>query len=335
MTAHRKSPARLAALSAVLFALLTSLVGCGADRSGGRAPHDTGTPRPSATAEPSGPPTVRLDRRIAAYAAVFSARTGYQQPSRDDRRTVAGAVGLVLDGRRTEATRELATVDYALTVHVDAATGREYAEIADRSTRSPAPRGWGRVYVDLSAPVRWSVQVPHPVADQHTEVLGARALLSSPGGVLVIAGAHRDAGRDGAADVAHRRDTVFDAVCDELAARGLPGVQVHGFADDSASDYDVIASPGVGSVGRADGRLLAGALTDRSFRVCRAWVRSCPLEGATNVQGQAAADRHVPFLHVEFANSVRTDSWQVARAVSAVQSLVREWGERRTVGDRG
>ncbi|MEK2477980.1 hypothetical protein [Streptomyces noursei] len=327
MTAHRKSPTTLAASAAVLLALLASLVACGGSgRTGGSAARDAGaTTRPGDAAEPSGAPPVRLDRRIAAYAAGFSEHTGYQQPRRDDRRTMAEAVGLVLDGRRDAAAQRLNTIDYQLRVDVDAATHRPYAEISDRSTRNPAPRGWGRVYIDLSAPVRWSVQVPHPVADRHTELLGARVLLNSPGGVLVIAGAHRRAGRDGAADVAHRRDTVFDAVCDELAARGLPGIQVHGFADDSAPGYDVIASPGIGSAGRADGRALANALTDDAFQVCRAWLRSCPLEGTENVQGRAAADRHIPFLHVEFANSVRTDNRRLDRAASAVQTLTREW----------
>ncbi|MGD3111040.1 hypothetical protein [Streptomyces sp. YGL11-2] len=330
MTAHRRSPSILASSAAVLFTLLAALVACCSGRPDGPAPHDAGTsPRPGATADPSGPSPVRLDRRIAASAAAFSADTGYRQPRRDDRRTMAEAVGLVLDGRREAAARRLSAIDYQLRVHLDATTGRQYAELADRSTQIPAPRGWGRVYIDLSAPVRWSVQVPHPVADQHTELLGARVLLNSPGGVLVIAGAHRDAGRDGAADVAHRRDTVFDAVCDELAARGLPGVQVHGFADDSAPGYDVIASPGVGSAGRADGRVLADALAGRAFRVCRAWVRSCPLEGTENVQGRAAADRHIPFLHVEFANSVRTDSRRATRAESAVQALTREWAQQK------
>ncbi|GDY58369.1 hypothetical protein SVIO_089920 [Streptomyces violaceusniger] len=135
--------------------------------------------------------------------------------------------------------------------------------------------------MDLSAPARWSVQVPHPVSDADTERLGARVLLDSPGGVLVLAGAHRRAGDDDAADAAHRTDSVFDAVCDELARRGLPGVQLHGFADDSAPGRDVVASTGKGRAGRPDARRLAAALTARHFSVCRAWVRDCPWRAAT------------------------------------------------------
>ncbi|WP_052230327.1 hypothetical protein [Streptomyces sp. CT34] len=329
MTVHRKTPSTIAASAAVLLALLASLVACGSGHSRDHGTPDGGPePRPGRTSAPSGPQTVRLDRRIAEYAAPFSADSGYRQPRPDDRRAIAEAVALVLDGRREQAAQRLSAVGYRLSTLVDATTGHTYAELSDRSTQVPAPRGWGRVYIDLSAPARWSVQVPHPVADLDTERLGARVLLNSPGGVLVIAGAHRDAGRNGAADVAHRRDTVFDAVCDELARRGLPGIQVHGFADDSAPEHDVIASPGIGKAGRPDGRILADALRDRGLRVCRAWVRSCPLEGTQNMQGRRAADDHLPFLHVEFANSVRTDGRRAALAAAAVKTLTDGWAAR-------
>jgi hypothetical protein len=83
-------------------------------------------------------------------------------------------------------------------------------------------------------------------------------------------------------------------------------------------------------VGRADGRLLADALRARDFDVCRAWVRSCPLEGHTNVQGGKAAAEHVPFLHVEFASALRTDDRRTARAVDAVGRLTAVWEKGRT-----
>ncbi|WP_247617546.1 hypothetical protein [Streptomyces sp. MK37H] len=169
--------------------------------------------------------------------------------------------------------------------------------------------------------------MPHPVSDADTERLGARVLLDSPGGVLVLAGAHRRAGDDDAADAAHRTDSVFDAVCDELAWRGLPGVQIHGFADDSAPGRDVIASTGKGRAGRPDARRLSAALTARHFSVCRAWVRGCPLEGRDNVQGRRAATEHVPFLHIEFARSVRASDRQTGHAVAAIGTVTARWAK--------
>ncbi|WPB89490.1 hypothetical protein [Streptomyces malaysiensis] len=279
------------------------------------------------TAEGADAPEVRLERRITDFTAGFGPDSGYREPRRAERRAVADAVGLILDGHPDRARPPLTDAGFRLRTLTDSGTGRRYAELSDRTEDTDAPRGWGRVYVDLSAPARWSVQVPHPVSDEDTERLGARVLLGSPGGVLVLAGAHRRAGDGDAADAAHRTDSVFDAVCDELVRRGLPGVQLHGFADDSAPGRDVVASTGKGSAGRADARRLAAALTARHFSVCRAWVRGCPLEGRDNVQGRRAAAGHVTFLHVEFARSVRTSDTRIRRAAAAVGTVTARWAK--------
>lgn len=261
-----------------------------------------------------------LARRITDFTRGTVAHSGYQPPLRAQRRTVAEGVGLFLDGRRAEAGRRLAEVEFGIREFADTGTGRRYAEIADRAAE--AGRGWGRVYVDLGAPIRWSVQVPHPVADTGSEQLGLGVLRARPGGVLVLAGAHRNAGKGDRADVAHRRDTVFDAVCDELVERRLPGLQVHGFADATEPDYDVIASTGKGDHGLAAARRTATALRREGFDVCRAWVRRCALEGRSNEQGRRAAADGVPFLHMEFSRSVRDDEGRMRRAVAAMAAVL-------------
>ncbi|MFE3737931.1 hypothetical protein [Streptomyces sp. NPDC059134] len=203
------------------------------------------------------------------------------------------------------------------------APGRRYAEIADRAGENM--RGWGRVYVALDDPVHYSVQVPHPVADAYSDLLGVGILRSAPGGVLVMAGTHRTAGEGKAADVAHRRDTVFHAVCAELVARRLPGIQVHGFADSSAPDHDLVVSTGAGETARPQAVDLARALTDDGFRVCRAWSAKCPLAGRKNKQGVLAADQDVPFLHVETSRAVRTDPARMGDAIAAMAETARRW----------
>ncbi|MFF7749705.1 hypothetical protein ACFZCP_10695 [Streptomyces sp. NPDC007971] len=288
-----------------------------ATRGGGAAPAD---PRPG-----HGVQQVDLAQEVADYTRRFGPDHGYRQPGRADRTAVAKAVGLLLDGHRTEAERLLSERDFTVRTVVDRVSGHRYTEVADRTDDAVAPRGWGRVYLDLDHRPRWSVQVPHPVADLGTEQLGVRVLRDSPGGILVIAGAHRKAGIGNAADVAHRRDTVFHAVCAELVRRGMPGVQLHGFAAASVPGYDVVASTGAGSTGHADGRRLAGALGARGFPVCRAWVRDCPLEGHENMQGRAADAAHVPFLHVEFAPEVRAGGSAAERAAASVTEVTRRW----------
>ncbi|MEV5977731.1 hypothetical protein [Streptomyces sp. NPDC052114] len=324
MKRSRTKPVAVAKKLGVLglvTATVLSLAQCGSGSSDEGSKPSGKDRRPSATAR-SGED---LERLVTDYTAGFHEDSGYRRPSRDDRRTVAEGVGLLLDNHRSEAERRLSDVDFAVRTVTDPIGGRRYAEISDRSEDGAAPRGWGRVYIDLDSPVRWSAQVPHPVADRNTERLGARLLSRSPGGIMVIAGAHRKAGRGDSADVAHRRDTVFHAVCDELVRRGLPGVQLHGMADDSAPDHDVVASTGKGRKAAPEGRALADALKDRGFEVCRAWARSCPLAGRTNMQGRAAADRGVPFLHVEFGPRIRENRDHEGRAVEALTKITQRW----------
>ncbi|MFF2410145.1 hypothetical protein [Streptomyces sp. NPDC058092] len=261
-----------------------------------------------------------LARRITDFTRDTVGHSHYQRPLRAQRRTVAEGVGLFLDGHRAEAGRRLAEVDFGIRTFTDTGTGRRFAEIADRAAE--ARRGWGRVYVDLGTAVRWSVQVPHPVADARSEQLGIGVLRARPGGVLVLAGAHRNAGEGDRADVAHRSDTVFDVVCDELVARRLPGLQVHGFADATEPDYDVIASTGKGDQGRTAARRTAAALRQKGFDVCQAWSRRCALEGRSNEQGRRAAADGVPFLHMEFSRSVRDDENRMRQAVAALAATL-------------
>lgn len=284
--------------------------------------------QPHAPAAPKGPEIrADLERHVTSFTSAFGPHGGYRPPARDERRAVADGVGLLLDGRREEAARRLSSVGYGMLTLTDRATGRRYAEIAESDgSGAGTGRGWGRVYIDLDSPPRWSVQVPHPVADHDTERLGVAVLRGAPGGVLVLAGAHRRAGRGDEADVAHRVDTVFHAVCGELVDRGMPGIQVHGFADDSAPAYDAIVSTGRGEDGREEARGLARELRDGGLEVCRAWARRCPLEGRSNRQGRRAAAEEVPFLHLEFSRSVRDDEERRTRTAEAVAATAADWG---------
>ncbi|MEU9301416.1 hypothetical protein [Streptomyces sp. NPDC048269] len=235
-------------------------------------------------------------------------------------------------------------MDYRLDVFTDTVGGRRFAEVSDAAGRSgSATRGWGRVYVALDGPPRWSVQVPHPVADQGTERLGARVLRGAPGGVMVMAGAHRtagtgtgpraggagdeaDEGGEGApADMAHRTDSVFHAVIAELARRGLPGIQLHGFADDSAPGTDSVVSTGAGSRAAEDAERLAGKLDGQGFEVCRAWSATCKLSGRTNEQGRLAAEQGTRFLHVELSRTTRSGSRRLDETARAIAYVTTRW----------
>ncbi|WP_269857175.1 hypothetical protein [Streptomyces sp. RPT161] len=263
---------------------------------------------------------VDLAQRIGAFITGFPVTGGYRVPDRAEREALAAGVLEVLDGRPDAARGRLATIGYTLRTLRRA--GGDLAELCEPSWTG---RGWGRVYVDVTRPARWSVQAPHPRSDLRTGRLAAEVFDRAPGGVLVLAGALRTAGEGDCADVAHRADSAFNAVCEALVARGLPAIQVHGFADASAPGHDVVVSPGPAPPGDAV-RKAARLLDGQGFRVCRVWKERCDgLEGTTNVQARRAAAHGVPFVHVESSFTVRHDPAARARIADALAEVARGW----------
>ncbi|MFF8377939.1 hypothetical protein ACF07V_17645 [Streptomyces sp. NPDC015661] len=290
-----------------------SLLGCASTASG-----DTEAERPHARE------LVNLDDRIVAYGKQAGARAPYMPPGDARREALARGVGHLLDGELEEAEKGLAAVGFRLTRLTDSASGRRYDEVAALGTGAEAR--WGRLYVNADAAVRWSVQVPHPVADRGTEALGAELLENAPGGSLVLAGAHRTSGRGDAADVAHRTDSVFHAIVMELQKRGIPGLQLHGFAEASDRPYDAILSTGAARTAPEEVATLAARMEARGLRVCRGWSDRCPLEGAMNVQGKAAERHRTAFIHAELAPAARDgDTTKAARTRTALSGLLEAW----------
>ncbi|UGQ12316.1 hypothetical protein LO772_01510 [Yinghuangia sp. ASG 101] len=255
----------------------------------------------------SGPPEPSADLQALArtFVGSLSKDHAYVPPAPAQRTAFAAALGRVLDG--AEAADDLAALGYAASRRVDSATGRAFVEVAEPS---PTGRGWGVVYVDASAPIHRVVEVPHPIADLHTELLAVEVFRRLPGAVLLISGTHRKAGTGGAGDAAHRTDHMFDALAGELTRRRVPAVQIHGFHDDTVPDTDIVVSAGATSPDAAAHRT-AAALSATGLRTCRVWSNedhACQrLAGRTNIQGQAAADAGLPFLHIECNRTLRDD----------------------------
>ncbi|GLZ34701.1 hypothetical protein Lesp02_68880 [Lentzea sp. NBRC 105346] len=230
----------------------------------------------------SGPaPSVDVDpdpaQTLASFTLTLTQDASYATPP-SPRRLGTG----VLDGSTPSG--------FARAEHTDPATGRRYAVVS-------SDRGWGLYLIDLSAPTRLAIEVPHANSDLDTEQVGLGLFRKLPGSVLLVTGTHRKV-----VDVAHEEDTVFNAVARLLAERSVPQVQVHGFDDESLPSADVVLSSGAAPVSP-----LARAVSLEGFDTCRAWESACgKLEGTKNVQGQDAAALGATFLHVELSRSVRS-----------------------------
>ncbi|WP_234315376.1 hypothetical protein [Streptomyces globisporus] len=304
-----------------LFLYVLAVIGITLSLAGCRSPARDG----AEGGRPSAHELVDLDARIVEYAEQAGSRAPYTPPGDAQRESLAQGVGHLLDGERAQAEKRLAAVGFHVTRLTDSATGRRYDEVA--ALKAGPEARWGRLYVSADATVRWSVQVPHPVADRGTESLGARLLEDTPGGTLVLAGAHRTSGREDAADVAHRSDSAFQAIVMELQKRGVPGLQLHGFAKGPGRPYDAILSTGVAQAAPEEVAALAAHMETRDLRVCRGWADRCPLEGTRNVQGGTAERHHATFVHAELAPAARGDATKATEARAALSELLRTWSK--------
>ncbi|MEU9352110.1 hypothetical protein AB0D65_14065 [Streptomyces griseoloalbus] len=297
-----------------LIGVILALTGC--QSASGPATKDS---------DPTARELVDLRSRVLSYTEDLSPDGPYAPPDEEQRAQLAQGVGRLLEGDARAAERLLAPIGFGVTRLTDTESGRRYDEVA--ATGSGDSARWGRLYVNADSRLRWNAQVPHPVADRETEALGVRLLEDTPGGALVLAGAHRRAGRGDAADVAHREDSAFHTIVLTLQKRGVPGIQLHGFAESTTDRYDAVLSTGAAQSAPGEVSALADRMEAVGLRVCRGWSARCPLEGTTNVQGRAAQRQHATFVHLELARDARGDGRDADEAATAVAGLLADWAE--------
>lgn len=266
-------------------------------------------------AEPTRPEALGLDHAVAEILSGLDSDGPYRHPTSAERERALSATRRVLSGRTGQRTaRMYANLGMDLRSGVDS-TGR-VCDMVTSTTRTP--RSWGLLVVEHGAPAPGLVvEVPHPGSDQLTALIGVALFRAVPGAALLMAGAHRKAA-DGNADVAHEPRSLFAALAGELAERGAVQLQLHGYANSSMPDKEIVISAGATEAG-ARIRAAARRLSERGFAVCRAWQGGCDsLDGETNAQGRAAAAGGNPFVHLEMNHSVRADASECHEVIAAI-----------------
>ena len=239
---------------------------------------------------------------VTELAAAVSADQRYLDPTDEERNRAALGLARVLVGNRSGAVDLLAPLGFSVESGVDGATGRPFVLAVSGPDHD---RPWGLFLVDVSTPPRLCVAVPHPKFDLRCEQLALRLWRAVPGALLAMATVHRDAAL-GVADHAHNAQTVFHALwTGVLGPWGVPQVQIHGFADNSAPEQ-VAVSTGAGPQTPTATRIADGiAATD--LRTTRSWDGSAHpnVRAMTNQQGIAAAANGWSWVHIEHNRFVR------------------------------
>jgi hypothetical protein len=306
-------------------AMLATLVLSGSGSGGMLAARSGGDIR--AQSRPPGVATTSGDLRalVGSFTEKIPRRSSgdYEAPSSLEARRMAQAYHAIRADRLDRAARLARRVGYAVRLYTDTVTRRRLVELAP--ARDRARPGWGLFLHDRGSRSRLVIEVAHPVADVDTEKVGVELFRRARATDLFVAGAHRRADRDGSADVAHRADSVFQAVHRATVGRGAVVIQPHGF-DASRSER------GFGDSVLSDGTpnppplLLRAtdALRGAGYDVCLFTGQDCSrLAAETNVQGQATREAGGVFMHVELARQIRVERADRVRVTTALGRLLR------------
>jgi hypothetical protein len=227
---------------------------------------------------------------------------------------------------------------------IGARLGLTASELGDALLLASDPtseRAWLVVVLRPGTAPEAVVEVPHPNADLDTERVGLAVQARRPGVLHLQAGAHRLAGApswareraDCPADVSSRDDAPFSRVAAVLAARGLPQVQLHGFAD--RDGLDVVLSSGAAR-GGALLEAVRERLTAAGERVATEPDPRCDdLLGRRNVQGLAADRAGSAFVHLELSRSLRRDPARRDAVADALAAALDGVACERGCGDPG
>ncbi len=250
---------------------------------------------------------------------------GYDEPSPRERTELATAFRELVAGDIRGAETVAAPFGYSVVRYTDTATNQPLLILAERQGSDGRwPHAWGLYIHAPGSSSSVTVEVPHPVFDINSEIVGTVLFRAVEASNLFIAGAERNANRNGSADVAHNGRSVFQAIHDSILERSGIIVQPHGFegAGSERSFGDLVVSSGSAPADPIAARV-SGALERAGFKVCLYDGTRCRSLGATtNVQGIAARAAGAHFLHLEMSPRLRDSSRLISRLADAVASVI-------------
>jgi hypothetical protein len=281
------------------------------------------------TSGPTLPSPIRgdLGGLVHGFASVIPGpgSEGFDEPTARERTEMTDAFRELVAGDIRAAADAAAPFGYSVVRYTDTATNRPLLILAERQGSDGRwPHAWGLYIHAPGSNSSVTVEVPHPVADINSEIVGTALFRAVEASNLFVAGAERNANRDGSADVAHNGHSVFQAIHDSILEREGIIVQPHGFegtgSERSFGDF-VVSSGSVPPDPVA--AQVSSALGRAGFKVCLYDGTRCKSLGATtNVQGIAARAAGAHFIHLEMSPRIRDSSRLISRLADAVASIL-------------
>lgn len=255
---------------------------------------------------------------------------GFVVPTDEQKQIFSTIVADLRSGQLERALAAASTYEYELLWYTD----QNDDNAVDYVLREvdPSKNGWGLYVFRVDATSNVIIEAPHPIYDEGTPALATNIFRALNARALLVAGAHRDANRDGSADVSDNPQSIFQAVHESELQQSIAStgsviiLQIHGFSSSKHPAYPhVIISYEHGKdtnpVEWAKGQQLANrivsALKDAGVKtgLCGGdeWRDLC---GSTNIQ--AALMTQGIFIHIELDETIREDDKEFIDALSSV-----------------
>jgi len=250
---------------------------------------------------------------------------GYVNPTFSERKQFEQAISLVKEDRINQANEIFQSLDYNLTIFTD--TGSSPSSLLYViSEEQPITKGWGTYIFRPDSRANVHIQVPHPIFDTNTPIVGIRAFNGLKAAYFSMAGTHRYANGEPElnpdSDMARNQHSIFQMVHTLWSDADV--AQIHGFNDSNPAytNYpEAILSNGTLS----PQNLLYHMRTQFINRQITAEVfdeqtrdRLFLLAATRNVQGHWSAVNNHHFVHIELARHLRLANYQIGQVVLAL-----------------
>jgi hypothetical protein len=219
----------------------------------------------------------------------------------------------------SESSLEASRLGYELVKLTNKKTGTIYYVLREGPDQN---KGWGLyIFRAGNTSSNMIIETPHPMYDLNTDRIGILAFEKSKARAFLLAGAHRNANRDGSSDAAHSPRSMFQAVHESVATSSTTVIQIHGFTLVKNPGYPqiVLSSFGVDTPSVSE---LSSILEVKNFTTGIANGGNLKeLEGTNNIQGKHASTAGVTFIHMELENSIRNYPSKYGKVIAAISEF--------------
>jgi len=186
----------------------------------------------------------------------------------------------------------------------------------------PVQRGWGTYIFDPKASNDVTIEVPHPIWDTNTWLMGIKTFLRLDARWFLMAGTHRYANRDSSSDVAHVTQSVYH-IAHKVIATSC-SIQIHGF-NRSSPEYSTYPAVVISNGTLYPPSVLYTLKSKYEARGFTTGVFSTSTYGdlwrlgaTTNTQGKWSNANGKTFVHIEHDYPIRTNDAQMRQAIEAI-----------------